>query len=164
MTVPVPVREEAAQVGPVAPPAGMEGERGPLLRLVRDQRIAFLGVGVANTIIGGFWFVFLELAVGHVVGYLVVLLAAHVASVVSAFILYRRVVFRVRRHVWRDLARFELVYVSALGVNLVLLPLLVEVAGLPVIPAQFLVVGVTAVMSFFGHKHFSFRRRGRSAR
>ena len=40
----------------------------------------------------------------------------------------------------------------------VLLPLLVEIAGLPVLVSQFLIVGITSLMSWFGHKHFSFRR------
>lgn len=142
-------------------PLGVSGPPGWLLTVFRDQRVVFLGVGAVNTAIGAFWFVLFEVTLGRVLGYILVLLGAHVFSVLCAFVLYRRLVFNVRGHVTRDLARFELVYLSALGVNLLLLPLLVEVAGLPVIPAQFLIVGVTAAMSFFGHKHFSFTRPGR---
>jgi putative flippase GtrA len=143
----------------VAAQAGTPGEPGPLLRIARDQRVAFLVVGVVNTAVGVAWFTSFQLILGGVVHYLVVLLMAHVASVLCAFVLYRRVVFRVRGPVWRDLLRFQLVYVTALVVNLLLLPMLVEIAGVPVLPAQFLIVGVTAMISFFGHKHFSFRRR-----
>lgn len=142
----------------VAPPAGMSGERGPLLRLALDQRVAFLVIGILNTAIGAGWFTLFHLILGGIVHYLVVLVMAHVASVLCAFVLYRRIVFRVRGHVWSDLGRFELVYLGALAVNFSLLPLFVEVGGLEVLPAQFLIVGVTAVVSFFGHKHFSFRR------
>lgn len=141
-----------------APPAGMRGGPGPLLQVVKDQRLAFLVVGVANTAIGFVWFIGLQLLVGEQVGYMVVLLLAHVGSVLCAFVLYRHLVFRVRGHVWRDLARFELIYLTALGINVVMLPLLVELGGLPVLWAQTLVVCVTALISFFGHKHFSFRR------
>jgi hypothetical protein len=35
---------------------------------------------------------------------------------------------------------------------------LVEIAGVPVLPAQALIVLVTAVISWIGHKHYSFRR------
>jgi putative flippase GtrA len=76
--------------------------------------------------------------------------------------MHRRFVFRVQGNVLVDLMRFETVYLGALVINAVLLPLLVEVGGLPVIPSQFLIVGVTAVISFFGHRHFSFRRPGQS--
>ncbi len=87
---------------------------------------------------------------------------AHVVSVLVAFVLYRFVVFRVRGHVLSDLWRFETVYLSALAVNFVLLPLLVEIASLPVLLAQALIVFVTSVMSWVGHKHYSFRRRSSS--
>ena len=64
------------------------------------------------------------------------LLISHVIGVLCAFVLHRRFVFRVRGHVWLDLARFWSVNLAALGVNAVLLPLFVELAGLPVILAQ----------------------------
>jgi putative flippase GtrA len=139
-------------------PPGVVGPPGWLLRVVRDPRAAFLVVGVANTLIGLLWFVTFQYLLGRHFGYMVTLACAHVASVLCAFWLYRLVVFRVRGHVLRDLARFESVYLSALGVNAVLLPLLVEIAGLPVLVSQFLIVGITSLMSWFGHKHFSFRR------
>ena len=148
----------AGRDGRVTPPAGMTGDAGPLLRLVRDQRVAFLLVGGANTGIGFVWFVVFQHLVGDRLGYLVALLCAHVAAVLCAFVLYRTFVFRVRGHVLRDLARFEVVQLTALGVNLVFLPLLHEVVGLPVILAQLIVTVGTVIMSFFAHRGFSFRR------
>ena len=141
-----------------APPAGMQGEPGLLFRLVRDQRIAFLLVGGLNTAIGMGWFVVFQWLVGERLGYLVALVCAHVAAVLCAFVLYRRFVFRVHGHVWRDLWRFELVNLTSLGINLVTLPFTVEVLGVPPIPAQLLVTVVTMLVSFVGHKGFSFRR------
>ncbi len=127
--------------------------------LLSDQRVAFVGVGAINTVVGTVVFVGLQLSLGQVAHYLVVLLCAHVISVLIAFVLHRRLVFRVTGSVLRDLARFETVYLGALAVNLLALPLLVELAGLPVIASQLLIVFVTAMISFFGHKHFSFRRK-----
>ena len=139
-------------------PSDVDGPPGWLLRVIHDQRAAFLVVGVANTLIGLLWFVTFQYLVGRHVGYMVTLVCAHITSVLCAFWLYRLVVFRVRGHVLRDLMRFESVYLSALAVNGVLLPLLVEIAHLPVLLSQCLIVGVTSMMSWFGHKHFSFRR------
>lgn len=123
-----------------------------------DQRVRFLVIGAVNTGFGFAVFAGLQLLVGHAIGYLFVLLLAHVIGVLEAFALYRRAVFRVRGSILVDLARFESVYLVALAVNVVLLPLLVEVGGLPVLGAQALIVVVTALISFVGHKHFSFRR------
>jgi putative flippase GtrA len=143
----------------IRPPAGMKGVPGPLFRLVRDQRFAFLIVGGMNTAIGAVWFMlFLWLFPGGAVGYLGALLCAHIAAVLCAFVLSRRFVFRVTGHVLRDLVRFELVNLSTLGFNFATLPVLVEVLGWPVLPSQFAIAGVTVVYSWFAHRGFSFRR------
>ena len=141
-----------------APPAGMNGSPGFLLRVVKDYRVAFLMVGAVNTVVGFAWFALFQYTVGSVFGYMAALGCAHVASVLCAFVLYRRFVFRVRGHVWRDLARFEMVYLVALGINAILLPILVECGGLEPIIAQALIVFVTTMVSFVGHRNFSFRR------
>lgn len=140
-------------------------ERGPLFRLIRDQRVAFLLVGALNTGIGFVFFIIFDLTVGawldesvnRVVGSLGTLACAHVLSVLCAFVLHRTFVFRVRGHVWRDLARFEAVYLVAISVNAIILPILVEL-GLERILAQFSILLVTTFISYFGHKYFSFRR------
>jgi putative flippase GtrA len=144
-----------------APPAGMKGAPGPLQRIIRDTRVLFLVVGATNTAIGMVWFVLFQYTIGAAVGeygYLVTLGCAHVASVLCAFVLYRRFVFRVRGHVLRDLGRFELVYLVSIAINYALLPILVEFAQLPPIAAQALIVVVTTAISWFGHRGFSFRR------
>jgi putative flippase GtrA len=140
------------------PPAGMQGSLGPLFRIVRDQRVAFLIVGGINTLVGTGWFIFFQLTIGGSTHYMVSLLCAHVAAVLCAFVLYRRFVFRVRGHVWLDLARFEVVNLTSLGVNAVALPFVVELIGLAAIPAQLLITSVTMLISYFGHRGFSFRR------
>jgi len=140
----------------------MSGPPGWLLRLVSDQRVAFLIVGGINSVVGfAAFFVFLMLVGrlwGPPWGYLATLLCAHVVSVLIAFVLYRFAVFRVRGHVLADLWRFETVYLGALAVNFMLLPLLVEVAHLPVLLAQGLIMFLTAIISWLGHKNYSFRR------
>jgi putative flippase GtrA len=138
---------------------------GPVIRLIRDQRMAFLVVGGINTFVGFGIFVACSMSVGRfidhhfgaVIGSLVTLGVSHVLGVLFGFVLHRRLVFRVRGHVLRDLARFESVYLTALGINAVALPALVEI-GLHRIQAQAIILGATTVLSYFGHRHFSFRR------
>ncbi len=139
-------------------PAGMMGGKGPLLRLVRDQRIAFLIVGGMNTLIGAAWFILFQFLIQARFGYMTVLLCAHIAAVLCAFVLYRYFVFRVRGHVWRDLMRFEMVNLTSLAVNAVALPLLVELLHWPVLFSQLMITGITMLVSFFGHRGFSFHR------
>jgi putative flippase GtrA len=144
---------------------------GPLIRLFNDQRVAFLVVGGMNTVVAFGIFVACSQIVGHLVEHRFGKVAAalgtvgitHVLSVLFAFAMHRRFVFRVRGHVLRDLVRFWSVYLTALGVNLVVLPVLVEL-GLNRIPAQAIIVAGNTLVSYFGHRHFSFRRRASEAR
>jgi putative flippase GtrA len=132
---------------------------GPLLRLVSDQRVAYLIVGTFNTANAFFIFVVSHLILGDGFWrYMASLVISHVIGVLCAFVLHRRFVFRVRGHVWLDLARFELVNLAALGFNAVLLPLFVEVVGLPVIVAQVVAGGLAVIGTYFAHLLFSFRR------
>ncbi len=151
-------------------PGRMQGQPGPLLRIVRDQRVAFLLVGGFNTAVGFALFVFFDFTVGRAVddsvnriaGSLVTLACAHVVAVLVAFVMYRRFVFIVRGHVWRDLVRFQAVYLVSTGINAVVLPILVEL-GVDRILAQLMILIVTVVISYLGHKYFSFRRSAKES-
>lgn len=138
---------------------------GPLIRLIRDQRVAFLVVGGINTVVGFAIFVACSVTVGHfvdrrfgtVAGSLVTVGVAHVLSVLFAFVMHRRLVFRVRGHVLRDLVRFESVYLTSFGINAVGLTLLVEL-GVHRIAAQAIIWVPTLLLNYLGHRYFSFRR------
>jgi putative flippase GtrA len=126
----------------------------------REQRIRYLLVGGWNTVFGFGVFALLQLTLGGSVHYEILLAVAQVLATLNAFAGYRLLVFQVTGTVLRDLARFSVVYAGAFAVNLVALPLLVEVGGVPVLAAQAVVVAGTVVASFFAHRNFSFRRPG----
>lgn len=144
---------------------------GPLIRLVKDQRVAFLLVGGINTVFGFAIFIGISETIGHlidqrfgkVIGSLVTVAITQVLNPLLAFVMYRRIVFRVRGHVLRDLLRFETVYLSALGINIVAVPALVEL-GIHRILAGAIIVACMTLLSYFGHRHFSFRRGSADAR
>lgn len=128
-------------------------------RALSDDRVRFLIIGGVNTVVGYGLFVLVQLLVGSSISYFGSLLVAHAGASILAFTLYRLWVFRVQGRVVGDFLRFQLVYVVPLIANLLALPLLVEVAGLNVYLAQALIVIVSSVVSYVGHKFFSFRRR-----
>ena len=147
---------------PTEPPAGMHGEPGPLFRLVRDQRVAFLIIGGINTLMGTALVRRLPAACWATASGRTPTCSAcgcaHVCAVLTAFVLYRRFVFRVRGHVWAgpravragepQCARHQRARAPVRGPGPRLAP----------IPAQLLVTCVTALISYFGHRDFSFRR------
>jgi putative flippase GtrA len=129
----------------------------PVLGPLRGDHVRFGLIGGYNTAFSYLVFVVATVVLPGV-HYLVALLISHVLGVLNAYVAYRLLVFRVRGHWLRDLFRFWVVYLGAFGLNLLLLPFLVEVVGLQVLVAQLAVVLGVAVISWFGHKHISFRR------
>lgn len=129
------------------------------LQFLKSQQLLFLVVGGFNTLIGFIWFTVFETFVGGVVGYMVSLLLAHIFSVLSSFLTNRYFVFKVRGHFWADLGRFEIVQLAMLSINLVALPVAVEIVGLKPIVAQALITVITVFVTWFAYKYFSFRRR-----
>ena len=134
-----------------------------LRRIRSDERARFVVIGGLNTVVAYGLFAAFELASGG--HYLLSLALSYLLATILAFVLHRRFTFGVsgRAGVVADFLRFESVYVVMLALNAVLLPLLVEVAGWGSLPAQAAIVVVTTVVSYLGHKFFSFRRPGTSA-
>jgi putative flippase GtrA len=139
------------------PAVDESGEPGLLLRLVRDQRVAFLLVGGVNTAISLVLFLILSQFVSMWGGD-GALLAAQSIAIPCAFAMHRRFVFRVHGHLLRDLGRFALVNVIPISVNVAVLPVLTKGFGVPVFAAQLAFTMVWVVCSYFLHRGFSFRR------
>lgn len=142
--------------------------RSTITRLLGDERVRFLIVGGINTVLGYGLFVLFELTIGKsiaassssTVGYLSSLYLSYVIAIAVAFVLHRRFTFKVAGtgNVVLDFLRFASVYVVSLVINTIALPLLVEFGHLHPLVAQAIVVVVTTLISYFGHKWFSFRR------
>ena len=142
---------------------GMKGPDGPLLKLFRNRGFAFLIVGGINTAIGFVWFIaftalFDAIAPGSAWTVFATIGCAQWTSATCAFFLYRHLVFRVTGHFWLDYFRFLLVNATSAALNLLVVPPLKLWLGWNQIVAQFVFTFVIAIISWFGHSQFSFRR------
>lgn len=146
------------------PPAGEpvrgihSGPPGPLMKVIKDQRVAFLLVGGANTAFSTGLFIVLAVAYQQAPSF-ILLSVSWTVSLVAVFFVYRKLVFRVKGHVWLDLGRFALVNLTSLLVNIGLLSLFADLLQFPRIPTQLAITLLSVIISYFGHRHFSFRRR-----
>jgi putative flippase GtrA len=89
-------------------------------------------------------------------------IGAFVVAVSNNFLLNRIWTFRTQgareHHAGFQAARFFAVSVAGLGVNLVVLTLLVDLAGVRELPAQAIAVAVAMPVNFIGNKLWTFRR------
>jgi putative flippase GtrA len=134
------------------------GPPGPLMKIVKDQRAAFLLVGGANTAFSTGLFIVLALTFERTPSF-ILLSVSWLVSLVAVFFVYRKLVFRVSGHLWLDLGRFALVNLTSLLVNVSLLSFFADFLNFPRIPTQLGITALSVVISYFGHRYFSFRRR-----
>src|SRR5262245_23437062 len=132
----------------------------------------YLLVGLWNTAFGyGTYALFTALLQGHVpAAYLVASLLASVLNITVSFLGYKWFVFKTRGSYLKEWARCLMVYSGSIALGLALLPPAVFVVqqitgdarSAPYI-AGALVMGVQVVVSFFGHRTFSFGTGGKAA-
>jgi len=113
-------------------------------------------------LVGGLGFV-INLAVytlcvhGLAIDYHMAAVAAWLVAVANNFVLNRHWTFDARDgRASFQAPRFFLVSLIALGASLLMLVLLVEVVGLPKVPAQALAVAASMPLNFLGNKLWSF--------
>lgn len=120
-----------------------------------DQSIKFIIVGVLNTIVG-----FIVYAVYiHFIqdNYLHALISSHVIGVMHSYLWNNKWTFQQKKYNTISVIKFISVYVITFFVNLFLLTLLVDTIGMNKLIAQAIALFLTTVVSFFGHKYWSFR-------
>jgi putative flippase GtrA len=124
------------------------------------QLFKFGVVGGTGYVINLAVFAVLEEALG--VHHILSAVGAFCVAVTNNFLWNRSWTFRATDgHPGFQAARFLTVSVLALGVNLILLYLLVDVAGAPELPSQALSVAAAMPFNFIGNKLWTFGAEGR---
>jgi putative flippase GtrA len=123
-----------------------------------SEKLKYLLVGGWNTLFGYAVFVALYRSTASLhIHYEAVLVLSQIINITSAYILYKRFVFRTKGHFIKEYYRFCTFYWLSFVANLALLPLLVEwLHQDPMLSQGLLTVG-TAVTSYFWHANYTFR-------
>lgn len=121
------------------------------------QIVRYLLVGVWNTIFGAGIYALLYWLFGAHVHYLLLLVPANVLAITNAFLGYKYIVFKTRGNAWREYLRCYVVYGGMLLFNAALLFVLVTFMRLMPPVANVACVFTTTIVTYFSHKHFSFR-------
>lgn len=128
--------------------------------LLKNERVRFLLVGGVNTAIAYGLFILFYSFLGSEF-YLLAYIISYVLSLLVGYLLQRKLVFKVKGHLILDFVRYSTVQFASFGINLLLLPLMVEILGFSAPLAQAIIAVITVVGSYFAHRAFSFHRKGR---
>jgi putative flippase GtrA len=118
------------------------------------QTFKFGLVGLLNTLIGyGVYFILLRW-----INYLIALFIAHVIGVANSFFWNKYWTFKSKNKYHAEILRFVLVYAFTFIINVILLSLAVSKYHINAKIAQALILFLVTLISFFGHKYWSFRK------
>ncbi|WP_420707884.1 GtrA family protein [Paenibacillus sp. GM2] len=113
-----------------------------------------MAVGVLNTIVGFLAFAgFIHFLYDN---YLIALIFSHIIGVAHSYLWNNKWTFEQKKYSAKSAMKFMSVYVVTFLVNLLLLFLLIDTIALNKIIAQAIALFLTTLVSFFGHKYWSF--------
>lgn len=130
----------------------------PITLWHESAKFRFLVIGGWNTLVGYAIFAGLYLLVGNWIGYLATAIVSHLLAVTQSFMAQRHLVFRSQGIWWTEYLRFHIAHLGSLLLGLTLLSLLVELFRIQPLLAQALVTGLSVILSYFVHQHFTFRK------
>ncbi len=148
---------------PAASSSGGPARRGHLARRVLSaaldrRRLLYLGSGALSAVV---YYAILGAqlaALGHRVPYLLLLVTSQFVASVVVYPWYRLMVFRVSGSSWvLGHLRFYAVGLGFLAASVTGVPLLVELAGIPIMVAQALVIVVNVPLGYLAHRLWTFR-------
>jgi putative flippase GtrA len=134
---------------------------GLVLRVLRDERVRYLMTGGIAAAI--FYSIFLALyfTVGNRFPYVALVLIANTACAFITFRMYRDGVFRTDTAIIPGFVRFYVLGLTSLVGSATIVPLLVEVAGVPVAIAPIIYIAMQPLIFYPINKFWVFRARKR---
>jgi glycosyltransferase involved in cell wall biosynthesis len=125
------------------------------------QRLLYLVVGGWNTLFGYLAFAGLYFLLHSTLGYAPVFVISYAISMLNAYWGYKLVVFRTPGKFRHEFPRFAIVYVVALGVNLIVFPWLTRTLGLNPYLSQAIFTLALVICTYIVNKRFTFRQVAR---
>jgi putative flippase GtrA len=123
---------------------------------LHDVRFRYLAAGGINTAFGYSVGIVAYQMLERVLHVFLISLAASVISITFSFLTYRLFVFKSRGNILREYLRCYAVYGVSTLVGATLIWLLVDMVRLNIYWAQGLVLSITVVFSYVGHKRYTF--------
>ena len=123
-----------------------------------NDKIKFVLVGGYNSLFGYLTFCFLQILLMSKMHYLLILTIGHFISVLNSFLSFKFLVFHSKGNFLQEYLRVNLVYIGYLIANALLLFILKDIIGINIFISQLFCVITLAILVYFGHKYFSFKK------
>lgn len=128
--------------------------KNKIVKVFKKREFRFLMVGGINTAVGyGCYALFLLINIP----YLIANTLATIIGAANSYLWNRYFTFKSKNKASSEIGRFSLVYLISYLISMVFLFIIVEKLGINTYLAGLLNITITTLISWFGHKNFSFK-------
>lgn len=128
-----------------------------LHRAYNSTPLRFLVAGGWNTAFGYASLAVLYYLFSDKIQYLFLIVISTILSITNAYVCHKFFVFKTKGNYVREYLRYYIVYSIPFGLALVLFPFCIEILRMNFYVTQAILTFFTVLISYFGHKHVSFR-------
>ena len=121
--------------------------------------VRFIIAGGYNTAFAYVLLAVLYYSFSNKVHYIFILVFSTAVNITNAYIVHKFFVFKTKGNYIREYLRYYVIYSVPIGIGLVFFPFCIEILKMNFYVTQALLTFVTVIISYFGHKHVSFRVR-----
>lgn len=129
-----------------------------MLKIINKNQIKYIISGVWNTLFSYLVFIALYYYFTNT-SYIYLLCVSQVIGITNAYIVYKFIVFKTKGNYLKEYFRFYLVYGFSLLLNFFLIIIFVDFFEMNPLIAQGIIAFIVALIGYFGHSIFSFRKR-----
>lgn len=123
--------------------------------LLNNTKIRFLIVGCLNTIVG---YSIYAILIYLNINYLIANTISTIIGIIHSYIWNRLFTFKSNNNIKKEIFKFIFVYSISYVLGLLNLYILVNILGTNKYIAGIINIFITTIISWFGHRYFSFRR------
>ena len=131
--------------------------RAALHKGYHSTPIRFIVTGAWNTAFAYISLAILYYLLSDKIHYLIILGFSGIVNITNAFICHKFFVFKTKGNYVKEYLRYYAVYAVPMGMGFVFFPFCIEVLKMNFYVTQALLTFITVIISWFGHKHISFR-------
>lgn len=127
---------------------------------IKSQAIRYLAAGIWNTVFGITLYAVLIKIFGEN-HYLLLAVLSNIISITNAYICYKLFVFKTKGNIIKEYLKCYIVYGISMLLGLLILYVLVDLMHLTPIISNIISVLLLTIVSFAGHRYFSFRTKNK---
>ena len=128
-----------------------------LQRACNSKPLRFLITGGWNTAFAYISLAILYYLLSDKIHYMIIIGFSGIINITNAYICHKFFVFKTKGNYVKEYLRYYVVYSVPMAIGFIAFPICIEIFKMNFYVTQALLTGITVIVSYFGHKHVSFR-------